>query len=265
MENKNIPEANLSVFSKFIKSLTQPEIYVSLVKESFRKTVFYVLLMAVIFGGAIGICKAYRYSNRLSSTIKLIKDDSSKLKFANGELSIQGGSPIVFESSRGLFAIDTEGRLDRSYINKFQEVILISKDSLFIQDEPGNIQEISFEVFQGIEFTQEDIISFFNLLRIGSVLLAIAIPILFFISEFISAFVVALFAYIINSISIKLKINFKDMYKLAFYSLTLVILIQTFLSLIKANIPFFSFFYFAISIVYLCLGLNLIKRTQENL
>ena len=263
MENDKFEVDKMGFFAKLKGSLTNPDASKKFLRETMGRTVIYLLLLSLILGGISAARKTYNYNKGLLEVVNMVEGDMPDFTFENGQLSVQGNMPKVYEDEGQIVIIDTSGKTDESILDKYQTGIFISKDKMVQKQGIGSRQETSFAAMQGVSFTKENLKSLLGIAKFWPIFIIIFTPIFFFVSKFAAALITAVIALIINAIFIKANLGFGDIYKLAIYSLTLSMILKVFSIVIAVKIPYFGLLYYAIAAIYLCLGLNAIKKDQD--
>lgn len=272
MENNQNVE-KMGFFSKVINSMTKSETYVHLVKESFGKAVIYLLLISVILGLATAARYTYNYNQGLGKVINSLNEKMPEFTLSNGELKIDDKMPIIFngDNSNDVIYIDTEENNIDGVMKKYNSGIFITKDRVTQKQVGGRMQITNFSELQGATLTKPDLLGFIGIAKVFGAVIIFGFPICFFVGKFMSALVVAFLAFIADAIFVKSRVKFGDIYKLAFYALTLSMILKTVSILIGIEIPFFRWsghidlLYYVLGAVYLVLGLKAIRHHEDAL
>ncbi|HOL16658.1 MAG TPA: DUF1189 family protein, partial [Bacillota bacterium] len=113
----------------------------------------------------------------------------------------------------------------------------------------------------GPALTRSDLIRWLPLLKLITVFMIVIGFIVYFCGKLLGALIVATGGLILESAT-RCKIGFGNLYKLSVYALTLPMIMQTVLTLVRIKIPLFSLFYYGIALLYLYRALT--ATGQEN-
>lgn len=248
---------------KVHKSITDFEFYPLFLKESLGRAFLYLFMISLVFG-IIGLSKvAYELNEGINFAVNYVKNDMPYFRFQNGKLNVEGDMPIIIEDGpEGIVVIDTTGKTNESILDKYERGIFINKHKLINKNNPVEKREIEFKQLHGVSFTKNSVIRLLPKLKLVNLIVIIGGIIFIFIGKIFSTLFVSLLGLIINSIT-KANLEYKDIYKLGIYSITLPTIIKVVANLLNYNIPFFFIIYYGIVIFYLWKSMSIIRYESD--
>lgn len=254
----------MGFFSKLKNSITNPKAYNEFLKESMGRAVIYLLLLCLIFGGINAIRNVYDFNKGVLMVLNDFKENIPNFVLANGELNVAGQMPIIInEGEPSVIIIDTSGKTVETVLDNYDSGTLITKTKYIEKKNPMQKSETDFASFKTLTVTNADVEKWIGIARFANILIVIFGPIFFFGTKFIAAFIISLFALLIN-VFCKAKVNFRELYKLSIYSLTFSIVLKVLFAVTTIEVPYFWILYYGLSLIYLGVGLNFISKTQKE-
>lgn len=261
----------MNFFDKFRVAIMFPNKYWKLYYTSLKGAFGYLLIISLTIGllGSlplfVGVFETVRYMEYV------IEKKVPDFKIANGLLEISQKEEVIYSSAKKfLMIININKDFTRDDIQGFENGVLVNDDSVIIKinnkiDEFkfNNIKKIEFIKLGNINFTKNTLLKYTKILKI---LIIIMIPFSLF-AYFVTKVIGALFISFIGMIIIsyrKYNIEYKKIYILSVYSLTLPIAIEAFLSAASIVNGLFFIIYNTISIMFLNTALNEIVKVDKR-
>ena len=138
-------------------------------------------------------------------------------------------------------------------------------DSNLVFKNERQSKTINFSEFKNLDFDEDSFLEFLNVIQVSTIIIILCLgTLLIFIKQFFSALFVALFSLIIAKL-LKVNLKFIELYKLSFYALTSVIILNCFFSVF--SIPRIGFLtqiiYLGITLTYMYYALIEIKHSEK--
>ncbi|MCX7920632.1 MAG: DUF1189 domain-containing protein [Clostridia bacterium] len=254
-------EVNTNFFTKAVKSISDFGYYKNLIKQSVGKSISYLLLLCLILGTISMIRPVLEFNRGISTFISAFEKNIPEFVLENGELNVSGPMPVTTEEDGAIFIIDTSGRTGVEALNNYDNGMLVLKDKM-IQKNLGNIQTTEFSSLAGLKLTKSDIGQWLPFLKFISVFIVLFGLIVFIIGKLLSALLISIIGLLLNAI-VSAGLTFKDIFKMAVYSLTLPIILKVILSAAAINVPFFWLVYYLIAVFYVGYAMTLIKKENQ--
>lgn len=275
-------EVKISFWKKLKISIFGLEEYQKLIVQKTRKTIFYVIILMLIFAFFLSFALTYKFSQKVTEVKKYIEENIETLEFDNGKLLISGKESNVIQTDKlydGKIIIDTEENISNEKLEKYKDDIksyyngiIILRDTVMIRSITGTFTTISLEEvsdkFNLVKLNKQDIISVFSSNNVYSIYIS------FYIVMFVYMFIIYLsttlldailysFLGYITGISVNLRIRYKNVYNVAIYSMTLPIILNLIYMIVNIltgyTIKYFSILYMAITCIYVIAAILIIR------
>ena len=92
-------EVKISFWNKLKISIFGLEEYQKLIVQKTKKTIFYVIILMLIFAFFLSFALTYKFSQKVTEVKKYIEENIETLEFDNGKLSVSIFSSIYFFTS----------------------------------------------------------------------------------------------------------------------------------------------------------------------
>ncbi|MBM7662453.1 maltodextrin utilization protein YvdJ [Bacillus mesophilus] len=256
----------LPFFRKFKYAIVKPSAYPEMVQEGVKRAILYLLLLALTLGVISATYHTVTSAISYNAFISNLKKDVPDFALENGELTVEGDEPIIYEENTvgETFIIDDTGTYTRESVDtlltEYSTVVLVTKEYIITAD-GAEITEYRFSDFGDFYVDKEMLLSFLPYLTWLLVLVGIGIVFWFFVSKLIMGFLYALFGMIVASI-LKKKMSYGKLYSLGLYAITVPSILAIILSMIGFSLPWVM--YVAIVIVYYVLALRSLSVVESN-
>lgn len=257
----NCENMKTNLFYKIFNSITNLKSYTNFLKETLGKAILYLFLISLIFG-ILGSMRGVINSNLEITDFKNVYNQKLRdFQIKDGEFKIDKKMPIIISNrSNDYYLIDTSGKTPQSELNKYDRGILILKDKLIEKIDKYNIQVIYFNSFGSNIINQDTINEYLPLLRMIPPFVILGIIIGYFIGGLLIALIVSIFVQIFYR---RINIDFESLYKISIYSLTAPLFLDTVLSVFKIDIPYWTFLYAIITLVYVVIALKYAEKNNQ--
>lgn len=276
-------EIKMSFWEKLKTSIIGLENYQKLAIQKIGKTILYIVIIMLIFSFIISIATTYVFHKEVKNVSKYIEENIETLTLENGNIKIEGKeNPIIIEKENSYYdkiVIDTQDlsqeKIDeyKNEIAGYSDGIIILKDRIFLKTYlSASIQEFTLQNLATtvgmVKIEKQDVLNFLSsneMFKLYAVVM-IAFWVIMFINllaaTLIDAILYSILAYFTGMFT-GLRLKYVAAYNIATYSLTLPIflnLIYTVLNILTGfTIKYFSIMYVAITCIYICAAILIIK------
>ena len=259
-------EEKMSLFSRFINSMTKLDAYECFIKHPLKKAIAYLFIVAILFGGISSIKIISNYNTTINQLLNSFKIEVPDFLFKNGELEVNAEMPYIItnEGDPLVVIIDTSQSLNDNLLDGYEKGMFITKSGAISKENIFETRKYNFSIFRDVTFTKDDLLKYLPYLKWLSIVIIIFTLSCYICGKFISAFILSICGIAIQKI-LNYKVGFKDLYKLSVYTLTLPILFKTIISVTDLKIPYFFVIYYGTALVYLWMVIkNLRKKTIDT-
>lgn len=256
-------EPKMSFFSRIYYSMAGFGKYRYFLRQSTGKAVVYLLLITLILGVISFIPVVNEYNKIVDELIANFDSKIPDFKFANGKLEVSSNMPIIIDDGGANIIIDTSPNAEEAILDNYDTVMLITSDKI-IQKNYVDKTVTNLSALQGIVLTRDSVRQVLPLMKPLGIIIFILGGIFYIFGKFISALFVSLIGLVINSAR-NTKLSYRSIFKISVYSMTLPLLLGTFLSLLPVGIPFLWLLFYVIASVYVYGAINTIKKEINNI
>lgn len=273
-------ENKISFIKKVYNSIIKIEKYPEMAAQGLPKAIKYLIQLIIIFSIIVSIFNIYNINKIVKETGKYIENEIPDFSYSQGELKINSEDVITKQIEEfGNIIIDTnyneEGKVS-SYINELQSQksgIILLKDKIIVKTDvmDATINYSYSDLLSGTginEFTKQELINYINSTQMLNIYIGIFLILviwafsLYLINTLVNVIAISIFGYIVSLI-IKMKMNYKAIFNMTIYSITL----STILSMLYIGInyvtgftiKFFDLMYITVACIYLIAAIFIIK------
>lgn len=280
MEETKSPKMNF--FVRVYKSVTSFDTYKKFANEPLSKAIKYLALLVLIFSIIVSTVYIFKFKSNFSRGIQYLSNNIDDLSFSNSIFSYNNNEYTVYDSEDNIIPIiivdtsdnpDIEAYKDKVKLYNFGCIFLKDRMTIFVsaEDAENGFTTVQYSDYNINNMSKEDIINTLNNPFIY-VYFAFAVIIVEFIEYFIyillNAIVLGVIGQLLATI-LRLRLRFKETYKMGIYALTLPILLELAYIILNAStgfvIQYFSWMYTTISYIYICVAILIIKTDFINL
>lgn len=280
MEETNNRKMNF--FVRVYKSITNFDTYTQFASEPISRAIKYIIVLILIFSIIVTIFYVSSFKSKISDGILYLKENVEDISFNNKMLSYNNNKCSIYNEEKNIIPIVIVDTSEEPNIEEYKEkvklynygfILLKDRMMVFIMSEgmENQFTTISYSDYYIENMSREEILNSFN--NIG---IYIFIGIMMFIAEFIQYFIYIILNAIVLAVMgqlvaiiLRLKMKFKETYKMGIYALTLPTLLELVYIMINTTtgfvIPYFSWMYTTISYIYICVAILMIKTDFINM
>jgi hypothetical protein len=232
--------------------------------EGVGRAILYLLLLALTLGVVSGTFHSVKAAISYTGFIDGVKEELPDFTLENGELSVEGDEPIIFEEVEGeTVIIDDTGTYTKdnidSLLGDYDNLVLITNEYIFTVD-PSETREFRFSEFGDFYIDKTMLLTFLPYLTWLTVLMGVAIVIWFFVSKLAMGLFYGLIALITSKIQ-KRSYSYGKAYSMGLYAITLPTALDIVFSMLGINLPWIV--YFLITLIYFVLANRMTPTTDE--
>lgn len=252
----------MNFFKKIWKAIAHLPSYRDFSRERFGRSFIYLFLFSTLFwlisfwGIARDINTAIDHLNE--EVIRNVPD----FTLEQGLLHVEADMPIIlFKDVSSVVILDTTGQTGLEALEPYHSGALILESKVISKQDPYRVEEISFDLFRNMVLTKEAVVAWIPYLKWVNAAIGGFYYFYFMAAHIINALWIALIGWIIH-LTMKVKLPFDTVYKLAIYALTLPIILDVLLPYI--GIQLYGLFYYLIATVYVALALFEVTKEQAS-
>ena len=280
MEEANNRKMNF--FVRLYKSITNFDTYTQFASEPISKAIKYTIILVLVFSMIVTVFLVSSFKLKISNGISYLKENVEDISFKNKILSYNDDKFSIYNEEESVIPIVIVDTSENPNIEQYKEKLklynygfILLRDRMMIyimsQGVENQFTTISYSDYYLEDMSKEEILNSFD--NIG---IYIFIGIIMFITEFIQYFIYIMLNAIVLAVMgqlvaiiLRLKMKFKETYKMGLYALTLPTLLELIYIMVNTTtgfvIPYFSWMYTTISYIYICVAILMIKTDFINM
>ncbi|MBD1378904.1 DUF1189 domain-containing protein [Metabacillus arenae] len=258
----------MNILQQFFKSLYSPKTIAMTRFQGIGKTILFVFFLSLL----ATLPAIFQIGTGLSTGLKgldqTLKSEVPDFKIENGKLIADSiKEPLEIRKDGFIVLLDPNGTYTLKEVENKQNAIAFLKDE-FVFASYGQSQIYEYSLLSDLTITKENIIDY--LAQINGILPIIIVVISFFMYiassafKFIEIFMLAFIGLVIKNLLQK-KGNFKQIWTIAAYSVTLATFFFTIMESIGANVPSALFVNWFVHFMMVYLAINEIPSTKKPL
>lgn len=256
----------MNVFQEMIAAIAKPFKYPEFLNNRKRKVFGYgMLLLTIYFLLSIVIPYVrFQVDGGFKENIRKMIPD---FEISGGKLWVE--EDFIFNDSGIYLEVNTENKTDDLFeyfdeqLNRRYDMVLLLNQDMMIAKNGGEITTLYFSDFEDSVVSRSDIEELIPWVN-GIVILGIVLLYLLQLAAFFfGVLILSLFGLIINSI-VGANLAFGEVYLLTVYARATPLLLKGLCSLFSISIPYFWILNAGITMVYLLLALQNVKRQRND-
>jgi hypothetical protein len=145
----------------FLKDMSDSAVnfpeYRNIAHSPWKKVITYLLLIVLILGLPVLLSFAFDFNRGVDLFVSEFHKKVPDFVLKNGELTMSGKMPLVFESDGSVVYIDISGETDDSVLDNYDLGIYFSKTEMVSKQSTVEKQTFSYSVFQEQEIHKADV------------------------------------------------------------------------------------------------------------
>ena len=250
---------------KFAYSFFDFAAYKEFLVQGLGKSILYIFLVTLIFSTITNINIIDNFSSEISSIQATFIKSAPNIELKNGLLSVDSNEPIYYKHDGELLIVDTSGKTNKSILDSYSNGFYINSDEITIRQNYSTLQTLKFTDYSGLDLTNKTLQDSLAILKIiFPIILLVFSPIISFLMNLISVFVI-LGPISLNISSIMgVKMKYSKACTLSFYAMTLPLLLEALLDVSGIDLPGFYIIFYVVALIYCGLAINKIKNIDKS-
>ena len=250
---------------KFAYSFFNFAAYKEFLVQGLGKSILYLFLVTLIFSTITNINVIAKFNSEISIIQATFIHSAPNFELKNGLLSVDSDEPIYYKHDGEQLIVDTSGKTNKSLLDSYSDGIYINSDEITIRQNYSTIQTLQFTDFSEFDLTNKTLQSSLSILKsIFPIILLILDPILSFLVNLISGFLI-LGPLSLNISSIMgVKLKYSKACILSFYAMTLPLLLESLLEISGIDLPVFFVIFYIVALIYCGLAIKKIKNIDKS-
>lgn len=257
---------SINIFKQFYKSLYSPRDIASFQMQGIGKTILYVFLLTLL-----SVLPTIYYTNSaINTAVKVaeetIKEDLPDFHIENGVLSSLEEQPITINKGNFTFIFDSTGVIDVDNLSKTGDTLAFLQREMVLSA-GGEANSVSYSMMAIDLLSKQDIISFIESSdSMMAIILSIFSILIYLFSsglKFIEISFLAVIGILIKNI-VKKKLEYRRLWRMTAYSVTLPTVFFTIMALFQTHVPFGSLINWFVSLTVLLLAIQEVQEPKQT-
>ncbi|QNG61202.1 DUF1189 domain-containing protein [Bacillus sp. PAMC26568] len=254
----------MNIFKQFAKSLYSPKTISMFRFQGIGKTILYVFLLTLLATLPMAIYMSTGLSGLLKGFDSTLQEDLPDFKIEDGTLISETKEPLEFKKDELFIVFDPTGSFTANEMENKQNGIGFLKNE-FVYTVAGQAQSIDYSMLNA-DMTKDDLSQYSSQFEsVLPIVLSVVIFILFIFtsaSKFIEITFLA-FVSILFRNSLKRKVNFKQLWVMAAYAITLATFFFIIMELLQVTVPSGIFINWFVNLIIMYLALKEIPASKQ--
>lgn len=239
----------------FLKDMSDSAVnfpeYRNIAHSPWKKVITYLLLIVLILGLPVLLSFAFDFNRGVDLFVSEFHKKVPDFVLKNGELTMSGKMPLVFESDGSVVYIDISGETDDSVLDNYDLGIYFSKTEMVSKQSTVEKQTFSYSVFQEQEIHKADVENYLSESKkfVGLMIIFFGL-IYFFLAKLCTTallgFICLLFSSMQNS-----NLRYGQAFKITVFALTIPTLFQALHQILAPGFVYGWSIYYTIALLYL--------------
>jgi hypothetical protein len=230
----------MNIFKQLIVSTYSPKSIAPFRFQGIGKTILYVFLLTLLSIIPTAAYISTALVNGLEVTQQTVYEKLPSFTIENGVLHSEQTKPMTIKENNITIYFDPSGEISADDIDTSGESIAILKNDFAVASE-GEVEQFSYSMMDDIKLTKDDISELVSTIdSILPILIAVMILVVYIFSsalKFVEVSVLALIGSILGSASGR-TIQYRQLWRLAAYSVTLPTIFFTIMDAFRTTVPF---------------------------
>lgn len=264
---EDVSKKQMNVFQQFIKSLYSPKEIAKFRFQGIGKTILYLFFLTLISILPTTYYFSTAIINGLEVTKEALQKEVPSFVIENGQISSESTTPVIIEKDHFKVIFDASGTIDQEELKDSDNTIAFLKDEfLFIAG--GESQTNSYSLFSDMKLTNQDLVHFIKTIdSLKWIFLPVLIVIIYIFTSAVKFIEVSILAFIgiaIKNLFHKKNIQYRHLWRLATYSVTLSTIFFAIMSILKTHVPNGFIINWFVSIMVLMLAIKEIPGKKQK-
>lgn len=257
----------MNIFKQFIKSLYSPKDIASFRFQGIGKTILYVFFLTLLSILPTVYFFSFAIVNGINAVEESINIELPDFQIEDGELHSEQNAPITINKDRFTVLFDSTGTIEKSKLSNSDNTIALLKDE-FIFTAGGQQQSYSYSMLNNVTITKQDLADFLSsadsMLMIIIPLMAVVIYIFTVGMRFIEVSILALIGLLLKNIMDRKNIQYRHLWRISAYSVTLPTIFFTIMAILKTAVPNGAFINWFVAFMIIFLAIKEIPQPKKQ-
>jgi hypothetical protein len=250
---------------KFAYSFFDFAAYKEFLVQGLGKSILYIFLVTLIFSTITNLNTINKFISETSNIQTYFTKNAPKFELKNGLFTMDSTEPVYYKNDSQTLIVDTTGKTNKSIVESYSDAIYIDSNELIIKQNYKTIQVMKFSDIPELNLTNKIIQRMLELSKIIiPVILLIFNPIISFVANLISGFLILAPISLFMSSLMNVKLNYSKVCILNFYAMTLPLLLEALLNISGIALPEFYIVFYLITLIYCGLAIRELKNTDKS-
>ncbi len=217
-----------------------------------KRVITYLLLMVLVLGIPVLLSFAYDFQRDMTKRIEQFDRTAPDFVLMNGELTVAGDMPLVYESENhdSAIIVDTSGKTDSSVLDEYEQGFFIEKTKLVYKQNSLEKQEYHFSALKDLELEKADVANMLSYLKPMSMMIIFWGLIYFIFAKICTVSILSLVTLLFSGIQ-NCGLNYGQSFKITVYAITIPTLFQSLQNIIAPGFVYGWSIYYSIAVIYL--------------
>lgn len=250
---------------KFAYSFFYFAAYKEFLVQKLGKAILYIFLVTLIFSTITNLNTINKFITETSAIQTNFTKNAPKFELKNGLFTLDSTEPIYYKNDGQTLIVDTTGKTNKSIVESYSDAIYIDSNELILKQNYKTAQVMKFSDIPELNLTNKSIqrILYLSKIIIPVILLVFA-PIISFIANLISGFLILAPICLFISSFMNVKLNYSKACILSFYAMTMPLLLEALLDISGIVLPEFYILFYLVSLIYCGLAIKELKNTDKS-
>lgn len=250
---------------KFAYSFFDFAAYKEFLVQGLGKSILYIFLVTLIFSTITNLNTINKFISETANIQTYFTKNAPKFELKNGLFTIDSTEPIYYKNDGQTLIVDTTGKTNKSIVESYSDAIYVDSNGIIIKQNYKTVQVMKFSDIPELNLTNIIVQRMLELSKIiVPVILLIFNPIISFIANLISGFLILAPICLYMSSFMNVKLNYSKVCILSFYAMTLPLLLEALLNISGIALPEFYIVFYLITLIYCGLAIKELKNTDKS-
>lgn len=225
-----------------------------------KRVISYLLLMVLVLGIPVLLSFAFDFQRDMTKRIEEFNRTAPDFVLKNGELTVAGEMPLVYESGNhnSAIIIDTSGKTDSSVLDDYDQGFFIEKTKIVYKQNSLETQEYHFSALKDLKIEKADVVNMLPYLKTMSMMIVLWGLIYFIFAKICTVSVLSLVTLLFSGIQ-NCGLNYGQSFKITVYAITIPTLFQSLQNIVAPGFVYGWSIYYTIAVIYLWLAVRSTK------
>ncbi|MGN0143599.1 MAG: DUF1189 domain-containing protein [Clostridium sp.] len=270
---------NTNFIHNFAYSIFNFKSYREFLSQGLFKAILYLFIVSAVFSTLGNISILNTFNDDITRLENKYIQESPEFELKNGVLTIDSEEPVIYKYTGDspilsifikdfligdVLISDTSGNSDVSILNDYTNGTYIDSKSIYAKKNGEIIANIDFSQNNSLTLNKESLTGYFQLFKnTFDIVLLIVNPIVKFLDNLISVFVIIGPMTLILSRNLKQKLSYRESSIIGIYAMTLPIILNSLMTVLDIYISEFAFIFYMLTLFYSIFAIRGINSTKK--